>query len=88
MKIERLENNLSKLSQEDQIKELHRIKISVKNVFFCLNDKRDQALFIDSINEKYIPNLPQIPDKIERHKILAREEDVVVKKRSIYTLMN
>ena len=88
LKIERLENNLSKLSQEDQIKELHRIKISVKNVFFCLNDKRDQALFIDSINEKYIPNLPQIPDKIERHKILAREEDVVVKKRSIYTLMN
>lgn len=74
LSIERLESQKS-MTEEYFQKELSKIKSSVNNICRWLNDK-DIGLFASSIDPKYLPDNPWIPEIAKQYKINAREEDI------------
>jgi len=74
LSIERLESQ-NNISEEYLQKELSKIKSSVNNICQWL-DEQDIGLFASSIDPKYLPDNPKIPEIATQYKIRAREEDI------------
>ena len=75
LSIERLESKKN-LTQEEIKKQLSKIKASVRNICSSLSGE-DTGLFASSIKKEYWPEDRQIPDFINRYKLIAREEDII-----------
>ena len=74
LSIDRLESQKN-ISRESLLKELSKIKSSVNNICHWL-DEKDIGLFASSIDPKYLPDNPWIPEIAKQYKINAREEDI------------
>lgn len=73
LSIERLKRRLT--SMMCYIKELSKIKASVKNICREL-DEKDIGIFASSLKSIYLPKNTPIPKIAEEYKILAREEEI------------
>lgn len=72
--IDRLESKQS-LRREDFLKEVGRIRASVLNICRSISEA-DAGLFASEISEQYWPRDGNIPELVERYRLVAREEDI------------
>jgi len=70
-----IENLEKKNSYETLTKEIAKIKKSIQNTCYFMDDQ-DAGSFILSLNKNYWPDDRRIPFYIEQYKLAAREEDV------------
>lgn len=72
--IDRLESKQG-LPKEEIFKEVSKIRASVWNICRSIDDL-DAGLFASEISEKYWPSDTNIPELVDRYRLVVREEDI------------
>lgn len=72
--IDRLESKQG-LPNEEFFKEVSKIRVSVQNICRSIDDL-DVGFFASEISERYWPSNTNIPELVDRYRLVARKEDI------------